>query len=169
MSDIPVKEDIFGPVDDTDSNHSNDDDDSSIASEESLTIDPWDDVVDEVFQKCQSQYDSKVKELMEEETDISDSEAKERVFRNMRTTYREAMMNTFGSKLIWFDAMKKDPIYKSIKKTVNRLIDADGYDEEEALKYGILKRRFLFDKVLTSYDNPELEGEDDMEQEEDIE
>lgn len=63
--------------------------------------------------------------------------------------------------------MKKDPIYKSIKKTVNRLIDTDEYDKEEALKYGIFKRKFLFDKVLGTYEIPKLEGEGAMEQEED--
>ena len=170
MSDVSAKEDIFGPIDDNMSSHSDDDDDDTlVTSEESLMVDPWNIIANEAFQKCQLQFDSKVKELMEEDTDISDSEAKEKVFRNMKSTYRLAMMNSFGSKVLWFDAMKKDPMYKSIKKTVNRLIDADDYDKEEALKYGILKRRFLFDKVLDTYEIPELEREDVMEQQEDSE
>jgi hypothetical protein len=87
----------------------------------------------------------------------------------MKNTYRKAMVNSLGSKLVWFDAMKNDPIYKSIKKSVSRLIDTDVYDKDEALKYGILKRKFLFDKVLDTYQIPELEREDALKQEEDSE
>jgi hypothetical protein len=79
------------------------------------------------------------------------------------------MLNTFGSKLLWFDAMKKDPVYKPINATFQQLIDSKGYDPEEALKYGILKRKFLFDKVLERYDIPDLEGEDDNTQSKAIE
>ena len=46
-------------------------------------------------------------------------------------------------------------------------MDEDGYDKKEALKYGILKRRFLFDKNLDSYEIPEMEGEDVMEEKDD--
>jgi hypothetical protein len=169
MSDVSVDEDIFGPIEDNESSHSDNEDDASVTSEKSLMTDPLDNIVDEAFQKCQSQYDSMVNELLEDDTDISLIEAKERAFRKMKSTYRKALMNSFGSKVVWFEAMKKDPIYKSIKKTVNRLIDTDGYDKEEALKYGILKRQFLFDKVLNSYEIPELEGQDAMEHQEDSE
>lgn len=169
MSDVSKMGDIFGPINDNESSHSDDDDGTSITSEESSVIDPWNEIVEEAFLKCQSEFDSEVNELMEKNSDISESEAREKTFRKMKSTYREAMMNSFGSKLLWFDAMKQDHIYKSIKRTVKRLIDTDEYDEEEALKYGILKRRFLFDKVLDTYEIPELEREDDMEQEEDSE
>jgi hypothetical protein len=97
---------------------------------------------------------------MEVNNDISDAEAMEDVYQDMKSTYRTAMLNTFGSKLLWFDAMKKDPVYKSIKATIQQVIDSKGYDPEEALEYSILKRNFLFDKVLERYDIPDLEGED---------
>jgi hypothetical protein len=167
MSDISVQEDIFGPVDEN--NYDNSDDDMSVTSEKSLDIDPWEYIVEEAFDKCQSQYETEVKELMEEDTEISESEARENVFEDMKSTYRKAMMNIFGRKLVWFDAMKKDPIYKAIKKTVNQLIATEHYEGEEALKYAILKRRFLFDKVLDNYVTPQLEEEEDTEQMEDTE
>jgi hypothetical protein len=73
MSDVSVKEDIFGPIEDNESSHSDNEDDA----EKSLMTDPWDNIVAEAFQKCQSLYDSMVNELMEDDTDISLSEAKE--------------------------------------------------------------------------------------------
>ena len=73
----------------------------------SLKLDPWDEIIDEAFRKCQSQYDNKVNELMEVDNDISDAEAMEDGYRDMKNAYRMAMMNSFGSKLLWFNAMKK--------------------------------------------------------------
>lgn len=162
--DVSVDRDIFGPIDDNESSHSDSDDDTSVTSEEPLEIDPWRYIVEQAFQKCQSEYESTVNELMEKDAYISESEAKENVFRSMKSTYRRAIMNSLAKELIWFDAMKNDPIYKSIKKTITQLIDTDGYDKDEAFKYGILKRQFLFDKVLETYQIPELEREDAMEQ-----
>lgn len=98
-----------------------------------------------------------------EDSNTSEIEAREKVFETMRKTFRKAMMNSFGSKLVWFDAMKKDRTYKSIKQTVNQLSDKESYEPEEALKYGIIKRRFLFDKILDEYIAPEVPQ--DMEEE----
>jgi hypothetical protein len=45
------------------------------SSEESLNLESCDEILDEAFRKCQSQYDTKVNELMEVNNDISDAEA----------------------------------------------------------------------------------------------
>ena len=79
------------------------------------------------------------------------------------------MMNIFGSKMLWFNTLKKDPIYKAVKKTVSQLIDTEDYQIDEALKYAILKRRFLFDKILSDYEIPQLNEGEDVEQEIDSE
>ncbi|KAL4225369.1 hypothetical protein ACF0H5_016058 [Mactra antiquata] len=98
---------------------------------------------------------------MEEDSDVSDNEAREDAYEDMKSVYRTAMMNSFANKLLWFEAMKRDPVYKSVRKTINRLIDTEGYEQGEALKYGILKRQFLFDKVLDIYNIPNV-SEDDI-------
>ena len=136
-------EDIFGT---SDENWSSDDDDGKVAE---TTSDPWDIIVNESFQRCQSLFDEGVNELIKRNSDISEEEAEEHVFKSMKESYRSAI-----HKLLWFDAMKKDPIYKTIKKTVNRLIDTEQYEHDEALKYAMLKRKFLFDKILDTYDIP---------------
>ncbi|XP_052804040.1 uncharacterized protein LOC128234087 [Mya arenaria] len=99
--------------------------------------------------KSQSQYEEKVRELMQEDADLSESEAKKDVLEDMRGTYRKALLNIFEARLTWFDAIK----------TVNQLKDTENYEEQEAVKYAILKRRFLFDKVLDSYNVPQLDAE----------
>ncbi|KAL4236047.1 hypothetical protein ACF0H5_004433 [Mactra antiquata] len=160
MSDSLEKENIFGKLDESDT-ASSDEAMMSENSSPSTDLDPWNEIIDEAYQKCQSQYDSKVAEIMDEDSDVSDEEAREDAFEDMRSVYRTAMMNSFGSKLLWLQAMKRDPIYKSIKKTFNRLVEIEDFDNEEALKYAILKRKFLFDKVLDAYDLPDLSEKKD--------
>ncbi|KAL4220338.1 hypothetical protein ACF0H5_020745 [Mactra antiquata] len=58
-------------------------------------------------------------EMVEE--DVSDSETREDAHEYMKIAYRTAMMNIYGSKLIWFETRKRYPAYKSITNTVNRL------------------------------------------------
>ena len=41
--------------------------------------------------------------------------------------------------------MKKDPLHKKITDTAKRLRDEDEFDEDDALRYAIKKRRYLLD------------------------
>ena len=50
--------------------------------------------------------------------------------------------------------MKKDPLHKKITDTAKRLRDEDDFDEDEALKYAIKKRRYLLDGKLEEFDPP---------------
>lgn len=167
MSEVSVQEDIFGP--ESENSRDSSDENMSVTSENPADIDPWQDIVDETFAECQSQFESEVRELMEDDTEISEEDARETVFKDMKSTYRKAMMNIFGSKMLWFNTLKKDPIYKAVKKTVSQLIDTEDYQIDEALKYAILKRRFLFDKILSDYEIPQLNEGEDVEQEIDSE
>jgi hypothetical protein len=101
---------------DTENEYNDSDDKISTTSDDSVDIDPWQTIVDEAFTECQPRFETKVSELMNEDSDISESEARENIFEDMKNIYRKAIMNTFGSKVHWFNVMKKDPIFKSIKK-----------------------------------------------------
>ena len=60
--------------------------------------------------------------------------------------------------------MRKDPVFLSVKTTVSDLKLLDDYDNEEAWKSAVNKRKFLFDRLLNEYHPPELagpEGDDD--------
>ena len=49
--------------------------------------------------------------------------------------------------------MKKDPLHKKITDTGKRLRDEDDFDEDDALKYAIKKRRYLFEGKLEEFDS----------------
>ena len=75
---------------------------------------------------------------MEKYRDISEQEAEEDVFRDMRETYRIA-----------------------IKKKMNNLMEKDDFDQLKALKYVISTSKFILDKYDTASVGSE-NSEDDI-------
>ena len=57
--------------------------------------------------------------------------------------------------------MRKDPVFLSVKTTVSDLKLLDDYDNDEAWKSAVDKRKFLFDRILKEYNPPELSGPED--------
>ena len=66
--------------------------------------------------------------------------------------------------MVWYDAIRKNPIYKAIKKTGNNFMVLDDYGANEAWKSAIRQRKYIFDNILEAYQPPELE-EDNPEEE----
>jgi len=126
----------------------------------SESYDPWESVVQKAFDKCAEQFEDEVTKLVHRE-DISQTEARSHVYNEMRSKYRKAMITVFTNRMVWFDALRKHPIYKTIKKTATNLIDLDDYSSDEAWKSAIGQRKFLFDTILEEYYPPEMESEDD--------
>ena len=59
--------------------------------------------------------------------------------------------------------MKKDPLHKKITDTAKQLRDKDEFDEDDALRYAIKKRRYLFDGKLEEFDPPTYSLDEDDE------
>ena len=137
-------------------------------SEEMTEEDPWDNIVDEAIEECQSQYEDKVKDLMDSE-DVDQKTARSKAFEELRPVYRKAMIRQFIAKIMWFNLIKRDRTFKAIKRTVMRLEEKEGYGKEEAWKYSMSKRKYLFDEILKQYHPPLLNESQDMDADEDEE
>ena len=74
-------------------------------------------------------------------------------------------MNVFVNEMLWFHAMKKDRIYLSVKNTVSDLKLPDDFDNEEAWKYAVNKRKVLFERILKEFDPPKLSEPEDSQTE----
>ena len=61
------------------------------------------------------------------------------MYDNMLPIYRKALANVFVNEILWFEDMKKDPFYLSVKNTVSDLKLLDGYDTEEVWKCAVSK------------------------------
>ena len=117
-------------------------------------------MIEEAFERCQSEFVERVTKRMVGQG-VDEDDARKRVYDNMLPTYRKAFANIFVTEMLWFHAMRKDPVYLSVKNTVSDLKLIEDYDNEEAWKSAVNKRKFLFNKILKEYDPPELSGPED--------
>ena len=93
---------------------------------------------------------------------MNTDEAEEVTFDKLEPRYRAEAIGQYKAFLKFSKAMKKDPLHKKITDTAKRLRDEDDFDENDALKYAIKKRRYLLDGKLEEFDPPTYSlGEDD--------
>ena len=131
-------------------------DEASDTERHSEQYDPWESVVHKAFLKCQDQFEEAVTKLLQKRN-IDQTEARKEVYHDMRSTYRKAISSVFINRIVWFQAMRKHPVYKAIKKTAANFVDLDDYSPEEAWKSAIGQRKYLFDTILAEYYPPEVE------------
>lgn len=124
-------------------------------AEEDSKADSWRLLIEEVFKRCQSEFNERVAKYMLEKG-IEQEAARKKVYDIMLPTYRKVLANVFVNEILWFEAMKKDRTYLTVKKTVSDLKLYDDFDNEEAWKSAVSKRKFLFDRILKEYDPPKL-------------
>ncbi|KAL4231794.1 hypothetical protein ACF0H5_009370 [Mactra antiquata] len=115
-------------------------------------------LVEEVFEQYQNRYENEVSALMSQQN-ITEEEARDQTFNLMKNTYRKALTNVFTENVLWINALKDSPVLQSIKKTVDSAIQTEDFDSEEAWKYAVNKRKFLFEAVIEGYNPPELSQE----------
>ena len=88
---------------------------------------------------------------------MEQEEARSKAYKELKPTFRKALMTSISNRVIWFNAMQADPIYKSIQNTAKNLIVMEDYSRDEAWKYTICKRNYLLDTVLDEFELPEMD------------
>ena len=94
---------------------------------------------------------------------MNTDEAEEETFDKLEPRYRAEAIGQYKAFLKLSKAMKKDPLHKKITDTAKRLRDEDDFDEDDALKYAIKKRRYLLDGKLEEFDPPTYSLDEDDE------
>jgi hypothetical protein len=147
-SDISEEETNIASTEETD-------DESPVTSD---MYDPWESVIQKAFEKCQEQFEDKVENLLRE-SNRDETEVKKRVYEDMKSVYRKAVNSVFTNRMMWINAIQNDPLYKAIKKTAHQLMELDDYGREEAWKYAVSKRKYIFDDLLEQFAPPEMDRE----------
>ena len=57
-----------------------------------------------------------------------------------------------GDFIIWYQHLRKNQIYKKVLETIQNLKDDNDYDNDEAIRAGIERRRFLLDRLISEGD-----------------
>ena len=147
------KGDIFSSSEDEASERSEDEDsdsesDSDDGDEEAH---PWEELILDAASTLRSRYE----ELTESSQNdgMSELDAKKQAFSEILPELQKALRNVYIDRLHWMWDMKKDPIHKKIMETRKRLIEDDGFDEDEALTVAVKKRKFLLTRMLEDRQN----------------
>lgn len=143
------QEDLNG----SESDVSEDTSESSTENEAGDTYDPWDSLVQKAFDECLEEYQQEVNNLTQRQH-MDQTEARYKAYKHLQPTFRKALMTLFIQRITWCKAMEQDPVYKSIRRTVNSLIENDDFDRQEAWKYAVSKRKYLLDTVLEEFNPP---------------
>ncbi len=102
---------------DDDSEVDTDNSDDSAGSE---SDDVWDSLIKIELCELQSAYEEKVKDVMKLKS-IRESRARSDVYKEMRPLYRRAIIKRFVARLLWFDSIRRDGVYKAIRASAERL------------------------------------------------
>ena len=165
------KEDIFGKYtdkdygihDESDTDYTDEDDEDQHYSRKKSKFDPWKTFVGGAHRYLQATFNEGVQHTVEKHPDMDTEEAEEVTFNKLEPRYRAEVIDRYQRFLKVSKAMKKDPLHKKITATAKRLRDDDEFDEDEALRYAIKKRRYLLDGKLEEYDPPSYSLDEDDE------
>ena len=142
-------------ISDTDTSMMDEEGSESDAPSSMSDYDAWDKIIEIAFDKLQPKFVEEVKTRMEREN-IDEVDARNKVYDDMKSVYRKAVMGNFMSRMEWFCAIQQDPIYRAIKHTAATVIEEDSFDRSEAWKYATSKRKYLIDNILSEYSPPDL-------------
>ncbi len=137
--------------------------DHSESSDDDDEVDPWEAIVDEVFDLHRAQMKRRVHEIQNEEN-IS----KEKAHKLMRKELSHELNQTFRDRYTMFlkrvQSLKRDTTYQKINDTAKRLRMEDDMDWEESIEEAVNKRKVLLARELTKWkleDTSDSDSNDD--------
>ena len=104
--------------------------------------DPWDGLIQKTFERFQVQFKERVDNLTNN-CHIEQEEARYKAYKELKQLFRKALMASLSDRVMWFNAMPVDPIYKTILNTAKTLIATDDYGRDEAWKCAISNASFF--------------------------
>ena len=126
---------------DSDSNISNDEEDEEEEEEE-------------VDNECEHNEDWVFKKILKETAEELGEDADEK---DSRKLFRQK----FADSINWCHSFRRHPIYKKVMETAKDLEEGPGdYDRVEALRAAITQRKFLLDRIITSPEPDDDDGDD---------
>ena len=78
----------------------------------------------------------------------SEAEAIDMAMRDMLRKDRIIFLDQYQELLLTLEGLKKSPKHRKIRKIIKDLSEDEDYDKEEAIKYALEKRKFLFDDLF---------------------
>ena len=91
--------------------------------------------------------------------------AEDAAFNTLLPVSRRRLRRIYLQRLKWINRIKHDALHRKVKKTLQRFIDEDNMDFDEAAESAVEKRKFLLNRVIGRKILPE-NSDDEEEKEE---
>ena len=126
----------------------------------------WDVILQEAWapEIEQTFYDKKA-ELMGE--GMSTSESRQAAYSYVLPSLRRNITRFYLSKIELSRKLRRDDVHKQIMATKRKLENNDDFDEKEAMRYAVKKRKYLIQDVTGTLSDCELDTDDDDDDDDD--
>ena len=128
--------------------------------------DPWSPLRQEVGEDIKEPYLKEVQQFLDRGK--SQTYAENAAFNALLPLSRRRLRKTYLERLKWTHRMKLDTIHRKVMKTLERFVDEDDMDFDEAAESAVEKRKFLLNRLMEKKLLPD-ESDDDEETEEEVE
>lgn len=137
---------------------------SSEEEDDNEDYDPWNLLRRKVGNDLKDYFVKEVKRFLDKGK--TQEYADHAAFNSLLPVSRRRLRKTYLQRLLWIHRIKRDTIHRKVVKTLERFMDEDDMDYEEAAESAVEKRKFLINRVLEKKLLPdELEEEPDGEDE----
>ena len=143
-ADVKMREqkDIFGTYSyDSNTTEGESDEDARVKKDEN----PWKRVITEAWDNIRPVYRKAYQSCLNKGDDKDT--ARDKAFSEVKTDLLNHVAYTFLDRLNWTKVMRKDRTYRKLKKSASVMPDREDFDDEEAMRYALRKRKFLLERI----------------------
>ena len=160
--------------DDSDDDDKDEDDDDNSRSESQSSTDDEDDNVSvwsgirnlSWTSKLLSTFNEAKKEFQNQ--GMMADEAHQEAYQHVRPNLRRNIMTNYVQKIVDAAKLHKDPVHKKIMSTQRQFQENDDYESQEAIKYAVIKRKFLIQEATGTLSDDKLDYDIEDEEEEEM-
>ena len=124
----------------------------------------WEEMVQEVYDKHDETYQSKVQTYKEE--GMSQSDVESRVNDDMRTTYKKGLISMYKKLLTYMNGLDDSAYHQKFMNDIERFENRE-YSYKKAIKAALKKNKHVFDQILNQFgsDSDEDSSDDNSDEE----
>ena len=120
----------------------------------------WENLRTEVYANIHEKVEEDIEKTMET-NEVDKKTATKLVALQLLPSFRKSIYQLYYDKVCELKQMKKDSVHKRIMITKRRLIEEEDYEDDEALKYAIKRRKFLIQKASRLQDEDVFNDDDE--------
>ena len=129
--------------------------------------DPWDPLHKQVGEDLKESYMEEFKRFLDKGK--TQDYAEKAAFNALLPLSKRRLRRTYLQRLKWTHRIKRDALHRKVMKTLQRFIDEEEMDFDEAAELAVAKRKFLLNRVMRKQLLPDESDDDDDDEEEEME